>query len=46
MIRVHQWMKNLLIFLPMVAAHRIGSADSLLSDARAAAFCPARQRSA
>ena len=30
MIRVHQWMKNLLIFLPMVAAHRIGSADSLL----------------
>jgi hypothetical protein len=30
MIRVHQWLKNLLIFLPMVAAHRLGSADSLL----------------
>jgi len=40
MIRVHQWLKNLLIFLPMVGAHRLGSADSLLRATLAfAAFC-------
>jgi 4-hydroxybenzoate polyprenyltransferase len=40
MIRVHQWLKNLLVFLPMVAAHRVGSTDSLLQATLAfAAFC-------
>ena len=40
MIRVHQWLKNLLVFLPFIAAHRLGSADSLLRATLAfAAFC-------
>ena len=40
MIRVHQWLKTLLVFVPMVAAHRLGSADSLLRATLAfAAFC-------
>lgn len=40
MIRVHQWLKNLLILVPMISAHRLGSAESLLQAALAfAAFC-------
>lgn len=26
--RVHQWLKNLLLFVPMLAAHQLGSADA------------------
>ena len=29
-IRVHQWTKNLLIFIPLIMAHRLASADPLL----------------
>ena len=28
-IRVHQWLKNLLLFVPLLAAHQIGNAHSL-----------------
>ena len=27
-LRVHQWLKNLLLFLPLVAAHEIGNIDA------------------
>lgn len=30
-LRVHQWLKNLLVFVPLAAAHRFGNLDSLLS---------------
>jgi 4-hydroxybenzoate polyprenyltransferase len=30
-LRVHQWLKNLLLFLPLVAAHEIGNMNALLS---------------
>lgn len=40
MIRVHQWTKNLLILVPMAAAHRLGATDSLTSAGLAFfAFC-------
>ena len=40
MIRVHQWLKNLLVFLPFVAAHRLDSTESLVRATLAfAAFC-------
>jgi 4-hydroxybenzoate polyprenyltransferase/phosphoserine phosphatase len=29
MLRVHQWLKNLLLFVPVVAAHRLGELDTL-----------------
>jgi 4-hydroxybenzoate polyprenyltransferase len=29
MIRVHQWLKNLLIFVPLLAAHRLNSIESI-----------------
>lgn len=29
MLRVHQWLKNLLLFVPLVAAHRLGELDVL-----------------
>lgn len=29
-IRVHQWLKNALIFVPLAAAHRIGEVDAVL----------------
>ncbi len=35
MIRVHQWLKNLLVFVPLVSAHRIGSGPDLLAAATA-----------
>lgn len=28
-IRVHQWLKNLLVFVPMISARRLGSAETL-----------------
>ena len=31
MLRVHQWLKNLLLFVPLVAAHRFGDAGSWLT---------------
>jgi 4-hydroxybenzoate polyprenyltransferase/phosphoserine phosphatase len=39
-LRVHQWVKNLLIFLPVVAAHRFRDADAWAHAALAfVAFC-------
>jgi 4-hydroxybenzoate polyprenyltransferase len=39
-LRPHQWVKNLIIFIPAVAAHKLGDAPLLLRDAWAfAAFC-------
>lgn len=32
--RPHQWVKNILIFVPLVAAHQWGSVDSLLAVAK------------
>jgi len=29
-IRIHQWLKNLLLFVPLLAAHQIGNAQSLV----------------
>jgi 4-hydroxybenzoate polyprenyltransferase/phosphoserine phosphatase len=29
MLRVHQWLKNLLLFVPLLAAHQLGHADAL-----------------
>ncbi len=29
MLRVHQWLKNLLLFVPMVASHRLGDLETL-----------------
>lgn len=31
MLRVHQWLKNLLLFVPMLAAHQLTSTDTWLS---------------
>ena len=28
-LRVHQWLKNLLLFVPLLAAHQIGNEQSL-----------------
>ena len=40
LIRVHQWIKNLLVLLPLLAAHRLNSIDSLGIAALAfVAFC-------
>lgn len=30
-LRVHQWLKNLLLFVPLLAAHQLGSIDSWLA---------------
>lgn len=30
-LRVHQWVKNVLVFVPLVAAHRYGELDALLA---------------
>ena len=30
-LRIHQWLKNLLLFVPLVAAHQIANADSWLT---------------
>jgi 4-hydroxybenzoate polyprenyltransferase/phosphoserine phosphatase len=39
-LRVHQWIKNLLLFVPLVAAHRAGDLPSLLAVLAAFfAFC-------
>jgi 4-hydroxybenzoate polyprenyltransferase len=35
MLRAHQWLKNLLLFLPMLAAHQLSNADMWLSLALA-----------
>ena len=38
--RVHQWVKNLLLFVPIVMAHRLHDVDAILRVAAAfAAFC-------
>ena len=29
-IRIHQWLKNLLLFVPLLAAHQVGNAQSLV----------------
>lgn len=40
MLRVHQWLKNLLLFVPLFAAHRLMEADAWLSLLPAfASFC-------
>jgi 4-hydroxybenzoate polyprenyltransferase len=42
MIRVHQWLKNLLIFVPLLAAHKLTSSDSVrvaLASFLAFSFC-------
>lgn len=31
-LRLHQWLKNLLIFVPLVAAHKVGSLESLFNS--------------
>jgi len=31
MLRVHQWIKNLLLFVPLIAAHQLGNIHSLLT---------------
>jgi 4-hydroxybenzoate polyprenyltransferase len=39
-IRVHQWVKNLLLFVPIVMAHKVQDVDAMLRVAAAfAAFC-------
>ena len=39
-LRLHQWVKNLIIFVPALAGHKLGDAAILLRDVRAfAAFC-------
>lgn len=38
-LRPHQWAKNLLVFLPMLAAHRLDGATALLSLVAFVAFC-------
>ena len=39
-LRVHQWAKNLLIFVPLVAAHRLGDGRALAATVMAfLAFC-------
>jgi 4-hydroxybenzoate polyprenyltransferase/phosphoserine phosphatase len=35
LIRVHQWAKNVLVFVPLIAAHRIGDLPSVLDAVRA-----------
>jgi 4-hydroxybenzoate polyprenyltransferase len=41
-LRVHQWSKNLLLFVPLTMAHRLGHADDLARVAAgAASFCAA-----
>ncbi|HEU4459241.1 MAG TPA: UbiA family prenyltransferase [Methylibium sp.] len=34
-IRAHQWLKNLLVFVPLLAAHRVGDQAALLASALA-----------
>lgn len=31
-VRVHQWLKNLLVFLPLLASHRLGDRDALIAS--------------
>jgi 4-hydroxybenzoate polyprenyltransferase/phosphoserine phosphatase len=39
-LRVHQWVKNLLVFVPVVTAHRVGDVHAMLEAAIAfACFC-------
>jgi 4-hydroxybenzoate polyprenyltransferase len=39
-LRIHQWVKNLIVFVPLLAAHKIGSVPLLLKAAGAfGAFC-------
>jgi 4-hydroxybenzoate polyprenyltransferase len=39
-LRVHQWVKNLLVFVPVVLDHKLFSADTVAKSATAfAAFC-------
>ena len=38
-LRPHQWLKNLLVFLPMLAAHRLDAETLLQSGLAFAAFC-------
>lgn len=39
-LRPHQWLKNLLVFVPLIASHRLLDLPSLLQSAQAfAAFC-------
>lgn len=39
-IRVHQWLKNVLLFVPLLAAHRVADSNALLATAAAfLAFC-------
>lgn len=39
-IRIHQWLKNLLLFVPLLAAHDLGNGNALLLVAMAfVAFC-------
>jgi 4-hydroxybenzoate polyprenyltransferase len=41
-LRAHQWTKNLLLFVPLTMAHRLGDTDALLRVAAgAASFCAA-----
>jgi 4-hydroxybenzoate polyprenyltransferase/phosphoserine phosphatase len=40
-LRVHQWVKNLLVFLPALAAHRAGAGDLAVLAATFLAFCAA-----
>ena len=37
-LRFHQWMKNLLIFVPLMASHKLGDADLLVSGLLAFLF--------
>lgn len=38
-VRPHQWMKNALVFLPMLAAHQFSGANLVLSTLAVLAFC-------
>lgn len=39
-LRIHQWSKNLLVFVPVITSHRIGNRDSVLAAGVAfVAFC-------
>lgn len=39
-IRIHQWVKNLLLFVPLIAAHRVADAPALFAVTTAAlSFC-------
>jgi len=38
-LRTHQWLKNVLVFLPLIAAHRIEAAPALWAALAFVAFC-------